>query len=496
VQPGDGGTLAVFSSMVMTAAEPAVWSAPPAVSSRAQEAIELAATVELFVDPWQAFVLEHGLGVAEDGGWSAFEVGVDVSRQNGKGGILEVRELAGLFCWGERLVIHSAHQFDTSMEAFLRMEALLEASEDLSRKVRSVSRSHGSEGFVLTTGQRLRYRTRTKGGGRGFSGDCLVLDEAMVLPEAMIGALLPTLSARPDPQVWYAGSAVDQLIHDEGVVLARLRERGHKGDHSLAWFEWTADRELLPSDPRVEELLEDPAAWAAANPALGIRISEEHVANERRSMDPRTFAVERLGIGDWPDTDPLGKSVIPLDVWDALIDVDSKVLDPVRFAYDVSPDRSSSAISVAGKRADGFSHVEVIDHRAGTGWVVSRLAELTSRHRNMGVFCDGVSPAASLVPELKQLGVKVTTIDGREQASACGMLFDAVEQRTVRHLGTPELRAAIRSASTRPLGDSWAWARKKSSADISPLVSVTVALWATLAGKRQSVYAERAAVAV
>ena len=35
-----------------------------------------------------------------DGNWSAFEVGVNVPRQNGKGGIIEARELAGLFLLG------------------------------------------------------------------------------------------------------------------------------------------------------------------------------------------------------------------------------------------------------------------------------------------------------------------------------------------------------------------------------------------------------------
>jgi hypothetical protein len=53
-----------------------------------------------------------------DGKWAAFEVGLNVARQNGKGSILEARELAGLFLLGERLIIHSAHEFATSLEAF------------------------------------------------------------------------------------------------------------------------------------------------------------------------------------------------------------------------------------------------------------------------------------------------------------------------------------------------------------------------------------------
>ena len=109
---------------------------------------------------------------------------------------IEARELAGLFLLGERLIIHSAHQFDTSLEAFRRLETLIEGSDELSRRVKKATHSHGEEGIELLNGQRIRFRTRTKGGGRGFTGDCLILDEAMVLSEAFYGALLPTLSAR------------------------------------------------------------------------------------------------------------------------------------------------------------------------------------------------------------------------------------------------------------------------------------------------------------
>jgi hypothetical protein len=39
------------------------------------------------------------------------------------------------------------------------------------------------------------------------------------------------------------------------------------------------------------------------------------------------------------------------------------------------------------------------------------------------------------------------------------------------------LADAIRGAATRKLGDSWAWSRRNSSVDISPLVASTLALW-------------------
>jgi phage terminase large subunit-like protein len=253
-----------------------------------------------------------------------------VSRQNGKGAILEGRELAGLFLLDERLIIHSAHQFDTSLEAFRRLLALVEGNADLSRRVKRVSRAHGEEGIELMNGQRVRFRTRTKGGGRGFTGDCLILDEAMELSQAAHGALLPTLSAVPNPQVWYTGSAVDQQVHDNGRVFARIRARGMSGDDPrLAYLEWSADCDMDDA----HQVAEDPDAWAQANPGLGIRITTEHIASEQRSMDSRTFAVERLGIGDWPQVGATAdKRRIDIDDWRALADPRSTIAGPLCFA--------------------------------------------------------------------------------------------------------------------------------------------------------------------
>lgn len=465
-------------SVLVGSQRPRVEAFPAYVGSAGVEAVELCRAAGLVLDAWQERVLSHSLGEKPDGSWAAFEVGLCVSRQNGKGSLLEARELAGLFLLGERLLIHSAHQFDTSLEAFRRLLFLIENTDDLRKRVKRVSRSHGEEGIELLSGQRIRFRTRTKGGGRGFTGDWLGLDEAMILPESAHGALLPTLSARPNPQVWYTGSAVDRMVHPDGVVFARIRERGLAGnDPSLAYFEWSADYPN-PSDVP-DSAAVDPDAWAVSNPGLGIRISPEHVGHEQRSMDPRTFAVERLGVGDWPATDG-GDAAIPLTLWDALTDPGSRPVDPVVFAFDVSKDRSWATISVAGKRQDGLAHVEVVDRRRGTGWLVARILELVKAHKPQAVVCDSLGPAATVVPELEAAGVMVDTVNGPAHAEACGLLFDAVEQSTVRHLGTSELRSAIRAAATRPLGDKWAWARKSSAGDITPLVSCTLAFGAAV----------------
>ena len=462
---------------------PSVLWVPESASSAGREVIDLARAAGLTLDPWQELVLMGAMGERPDGRWQAVEVGVEVSRQNGKGGILEARELAGLYIFGERLQIHSAHQFDTSLEAFRRLLFLIEEHDDFSRRVKRVSKSHGEEGIELTNGQRVRFRTRTKGGGRGFSGDVVYLDEAMDIPLTAHGALMPTLSARPNPQVWYLGSAVDQDVHEHGLVFANVRRRGIEGgDPELAFFGW----EAAASMDEAEDLLDDRQAWADANPALGIRITEEFVALERRSMAPRTFMVERLGVGDWPRTgEEDEEGTLTIEMWERVEDEHSQVLDPVRLAVDVRPDRSRSAIAAAGYRQDGRRHVEVIEHKSGTNWVAARCKELQDRHRAGAVIYDQRSPAAALLPQFVEHGVKVAPVGPSEMAQGCGMLFDDVSDDALRHTGQPMLASAVRGAARRPLGDSWAWSRKTSTADICPLVAVTLARWA-LGEKRRS----------
>ena len=184
-------------------------------------------------------------------------------------------------------------------------------------------------------------------------------------------------------------------------------------------------------------------------------------------------------VGDWPNPDFVTSQVIDLAVWEGLEDQGSVLVDPVCFAWDVSPERQSS-IAAAGRNEQGNWHVEIVDNRAGTGWVAARVAELAKKHETAEVVCDGYGPAARLIPTVEELGVEVTPVDSGGHGRACGRFVDAVEEGTLRHRGSSSLGAAIRAARTRPLSDAWAWSRKDSTANISPLVSATLALSAAM----------------
>lgn len=462
---------------------PRVRCAPSSrLRSRGLEAVELARSCGLELDVWQQQVLVDACRVTRAGRWAAFQVGVNVARQNGKGGITEARELAALFAFGEPLVIHSAHLFDTSLEAFRRLLGLIEEG-GLQGQVRKVSYSHGEEGIELHSRQRIRYRTRSKGGGRGLTSGLLVFDEAMFLALAAHGALIPTLSTVATAQVWYAGSAVDQHVHEHGLVFTQIRNRALEGGDRakrLAYFEWSVgdengeDYESPASVPG--ELLDDRGAWAQANPALGIRLADDAIAAELDALDARSFCVERLGVGDYPLLDEHGSgSPVDAEAWDALRDLDSVLLDPVVLAFDVSPDRRTSVVA-AGRRADGLLHSELVEERPGTGWVPGRLRELVDAHDVRAIMCDGYGPAASVVRACEDSGVRVEALNATDHAEACGAFVDIVDEQAVRHRGELAVRDALRAARAKLLGDRWAWSRKSSTANISPLVATTLAL--------------------
>lgn len=460
---------------IVGAQRPRLMLAPDYKSSAGSEAVELTQLAGLALDPWQQLVLEHSLAEGEDGRWAAVEIGLCVPRQNGKNVVLLARELAALFLTGEELTIHSAQQFKTAKEHFLRLLMLIESVPDFDRRVRRVSRTHGEEGIELKDGTRILFFARTKSAGRGFTAPLVIFDEAMFLPETAMGALVPMTSAVRNRQRWYAGSAVDQLVHADGVVFARLRERAMQESPRMAWFEWSLDFDR-PTDV-TPDIAHDERLWAVSNPGLGIRIMHEAIDDELRILDARTLAVERFGVGDWPDTSGEVEHVISSEKWAALVDDESRLSDPVCFAYDIAPDRASSAIAAAGRRVDGLYHVEVVEHRRGTGWLVPRLAQLRERWETIAVMADGTGPAGSLVHRCEDAGFGVETVSAAEHAKACGQLVDLVDQELLRHLGSDELASALRGAIRRPLGDAWAWSRKNSTTDISPLVAATLALW-------------------
>lgn len=450
---------------------------PEHTGSAGGEAADLAAEVGLVLDPEQRMVLDAVLAEGLDGRWTALEVALICARQNLKSFVCETLVLADLYLFGSELVVWTAHEFNTAMEAFRHFKELIESAPFLSRRVRRITEANGEEGIELHSGQRLRFKARTKTGGRGLTGDRVILDEAFALTPSQLGSLMPTLSARPNPQLVYASSA--GLFGSD--VLRSVRDRGRAGgDPGLVYIEWTADQDCEMPGCRHHLgtqgcAADNPERWAQANPALDRRITRGFVEAERRSLPPAEFVRERLC---WWD-DPLASAQgIPDELWSPLRDRASTIESVKAFAVDVTPDQSWASLAVAGERADGVSHVELVRHDRGSRWVSEWFDQRRAEYPGVGVMLDATGPAGHMVNELETAGRLVTKVSARDMAGACGLFFDALLRQSLRHLGQPELDAAVQASARRSLGDSWAWSRRAATGDISPLVAVTLAHWA------------------
>lgn len=452
---------------------PAYLAIPPRVSSAGEELVDFAATFGRRLDAEQALVVDAVLSEGPDGNWAALEAAIICSRQNLKTFVLECVALGKAVLFGERLIIWSAHLFQTAQESFRDLDELVTNYDHLRKRVKVVSRANGDEGIEFTNGARIMFRARSKSGGRGLSGDTVILDEAFALQPEHLGALIPTLSARPNPQILYGSSAG----LSDSAVLRSIRDRGRKGgDPSLVYVEFCAPQggcqvpmcEHTAGTPGCA--LDDVENWRRANPALGKRISVEYIAAERRALPPEEFARERMG---WWD-EPLGDSPVPMDKWLACIDHDSRRAGRVVFGVDVSPSLRSAAIAVAGWRADGLPHVELVRHEPGTAWLGGALDDLTKRHKPAAVVGHGTAQLKALIPDIGDIDL----LSDGDMAAACSALQAEVGDGGLRHLGDDILTDALRNAASKSMGDGgWLWRRKGSEGDIAPIVAVTSARW-------------------
>lgn len=452
-----------------------------AVASAGDDAIEFAEAIGwddavghgfYVLDDWQRWAIQGILSEDAEARLCAAISLLVVPRQNGKGAVLEVVELYALFVLGLPLVLHSAHLGETSVDHMARLLAAIGSDPDLERRCKPVL-AKGYEAIVRTDGiaGEIRFRTRSKKGGRGGSPQMVVFDEALFLTDAQVSAMLPALSAqtlRADaPLLIYASSAPI----GESEILHRLRLAIQRGESPDAFYaEWGCE---LPSGDRsaaLRALADDPDAIYSANPGAGIRIDPEWCrTTERSGMTLEAWCVERLGVVFASD----GESrVLPSAAWDACRDPGSTV-EGGRIALAVGPNGAWSAISLSGERADGRLHCEVVRHSLGTEWVVAAALAGTAEYGPLLV--DPRSPTAGVIERLIAAGVPIEECSTPDVVQACvAFQLDAIEGRLV-HLGQPELDAAVVGADIRPVGESWVFSAKASTIDVTALLSAVLA---------------------
>lgn len=453
-------------------------------------ATQVAGYLGLELMPWQQHVLDVALEVDDETERLAYrQVFLSVPRQSGKTALLLVLWVLRCMAMGPRQqVIYTAQDRNSAREKWERdfLDALEASQLEAGRDFR-VRKSNGSEATQWTNGSLQTISATLASSAHGRSLDLVMIDEAFEHRDAAAidGSFGPPMLTRPEPQMWVvstAGTHRSTFLNDrrESARAAAVRDEGR----GLACFEWSADPEWD---------LWDRERWPEYMPALGHSQTEEAVAGLIGVMSEQ--AARRAFMNLTTEADEDDSSGMDLEAWSRQVDGGSAIDSNLVLAVDGSPDRRWGTLAAAGLRADGQLHVELIETRAGLGWLGGRAIEVARQQGAKAVAVDPSSSAGSIMDELEAAGVEVHKMPARAHAHAAGTLYDRTVDGVLWHRGQAELQAAVVAARKRPLGDAWAWDRRNEDDNLTPLVAVTLAAGAVLAlaeaPEEPSVYDER-----
>ena len=480
--------------------EPAYANSPAWTHTLGPEVAEVCEMAGYIPDPEQRLALDVMFALGPDGiRPAAFEYAVICPRQNMKTAVLKMAALGWLFVTDQELIVWSAHEMDTTREAFRDLVNLIEDCPVLAGRLapgptNGIHRGNGTEAIELApseacpNGQRIRFKARTHSGGRGLSGDKVILDEAFALKPEHMGSLMPTLSTRREAQIVYGSSA----CRADSEVLRQLVERGRSTDPAkrarLGYLEFCAPEDTCADADCPHYVgypgcaMDNRGLIAMANPQAGRRISWEYLDGERLGLPPGEFGRERMGWHDKPaiEDGPL----ISRDMWAALTDTDSQPSGRVAFGVYVNKLQTSAAIGVAGLREDGKIHVGIVPATRGgqsatlpgVEWIPTRMKQLADSWRPAAWVIDDRSAAGSLLPDITAKGLEVDNASAADVARACMALHAKVLEDGIRHRGDKPLADSVTAGKMRDLADGWAWDRKDTKSDIVQLMAITLAV--------------------
>lgn len=464
------------------------WEPPGRRGSHGPDVVEFSAQIGHPVDAEQAAAIDTFTALGPGGKYLAFETCVIEGRQNGKTDrIVLPMTMYDFFVLHVETVTWTAHLMDTTLATFKTVKRLIDGSPMLSRRVKSISESKSEQGIALMSGAEWDFRSRVAGGGRGRTGDIWVADEGLILDAATVGARLPTLRSRPNPQARIASSAA--LATSQ--ALRRLVARGRAlNDSTLAYVEYcgpgsfAAPGCLTPNCRHgygtPDCILDREDLWHQASHAMGRRISYAVMRSERKTMDPREFARELFG---WHEEgldvehpisseDWTGTRINPLER--------QRRGDPGGrpvFVVDAAPGMRSASIG-AGGFYDDVPHAELAGSQFGSEWVVPRLVELKKAYPQALFALDSTGGAPALAPAATAAGVTVELLPSRDIYSAADHIAKLSVERAWTHTEDAVLDQAYAVAVKREIGEgAWDWGRRKTDGDITPLKAITGVLW-------------------
>lgn len=457
---------------LMGSQTPSVRIVPDYEYTDGSDAVKILSVGGLFVDPWQSEVLVDWMGRDEEDIWAASTCGLSVPRQNGKTLDTCGRIASGMILYSE-WVIYTAHLQKTATETFMELKALFE-SPALFKYVKEIKSALGREQIILKNGGRVQFVARTRNGGRGLHGDCLIFDEAQELTSEQQASFLPALAASKNPQTIYLGTPPDENC--QGTVFRTIRTKAISGQSvNTAWTEFGVNK--------IGDV-KDKSRWAATNPALGRRIRESTIESECEQMDADTFARERLGWWSPIATENIDYA-IDKKKW---AECTSKLERPQgKTAYGIKFTIDGSEVCLCGSVLDeqGNARISLIERRAtaeGTRWLAEWLNERYTKA--CCVVIDGKNGTDLLIDRISDVWRykgSVIRPSAKDVIAAASVLIDAInENKLTWYELQDDLNNSAVTSVKRPISGGFGFGGDNSA----PIEACALALWGAKNSKR------------
>jgi phage terminase large subunit-like protein len=403
--------------------------------------------------------LEH-----ENGKLAYREVGWTISRQNGKSVALLCLMLWRCLKWPGQVVRYGAQ---TGVDARGKLcddwHPLLEHSP--LAEVLSFRRQSGHEALMFDNGSRLGLVASSEKSGHGSTLDSAVLDESWAHADHRLEqSCRPAMVTRENAQMFVVSTAGTEtrspFLYEKVQAGRHAAEAGIT--EGIAYLEWSADPDADPGSPDT---------WRATIPALGITISEETIRGDFHGMPRHEF--ERSFLNMWTST--MGDALIDTGHWETLAEPNAGRPEWVVLGVDIAPQGKSASIVAVGEDGD-LLRLAVLEHGPNTDWVVGALSRIREEYGEPHLMVDEKACGA-LLPELERVtDFHLTALRTAQVPPACDFFLRMTRESRLRHRGERELLTAIDGAAERKLGDGFAWSRRNSGCDITPLVAATVAV--------------------
>ena len=452
--------------------------------------------------PYQRWLFIHALELLPNKTLRFRMLVVLIARQNGKTTWWKILVLYTMYVMGMS-ALSTAQDLDMAESTWQEVvDWVMEQTDDdtptyvrpdLAEQTLKPILVNGKKTFRLKTGEKYKAKAASRRAGRGLSAELVGLDE---LREQQTwdswSAITHTTMARESALIVGLSNAGDI----SSVVLRYLRKSAHKqlgdpdginaaedpsllledaedvadlSDDSLGIFEYSAP-------PKCD--ITDWAGIAQANPALNYPngISERAI---RAAWKEPEWVYRTEVLCQWSDGTVEGP--FPTGTWEAGRWSGSGDPEPivgdVAAGVDVSADHTRAHIAFCGRTAAGRVRVVVVASRVGTDWVEPWLLE--RRDTLIGVAGQGRgAPVSNLLDDWERAGLPVVRWQGSDLSDGVAEFYNMIRNNEVEHLPQPLLDVAAAVAVTKPSGDgTWLWDRKKSPADIAPLVAVNGAVW-------------------